>query len=135
MTDHLAFRRRLGGIEYVVPMPVHWDPLIGDHVATGADLEIVELEIASQATNAQPTGDAFSWVRRALGFTGKQLGAKLGVRLETISRWERGELPIDRKAWLLLGSLARERAGKPVELSARMDELAKTPRKKRKRRA
>ena len=55
-------------------------------------------------------------MRRVLGLTGPELGKLLGVRFETISRWERGEVPVDRGAWLLLGGLVLERAGRPLDL-------------------
>jgi transcriptional regulator with XRE-family HTH domain len=48
------------------------------------------------------------WVRKALGYTGAELGALLGVRPETVSRWERDERAVDHTAWALLGLLAMD---------------------------
>lgn len=43
---------------------------------------------------ARLTGDEIRFLRKALGWSGKDLAAKLGVRPETVSRWEAGVVAI-----------------------------------------
>jgi DNA-binding transcriptional regulator YiaG len=72
----------------------------------GGALRAFEVSVALALTSAPPTGAAVKWVRKALGYTGTQLAALLGVRSETVSRWERDERAVDHAAWALLGLLA-----------------------------
>jgi transcriptional regulator with XRE-family HTH domain len=74
----------------------------------GSVLRAFEVSVAPALTSAPPTGAAVTWVRKALGYTGAELGALLGVRPETISRWERDERAVDHTAWALLGLLAAD---------------------------
>jgi hypothetical protein len=46
------------------------------------------------------------------------------VRPETITRWEKDQVPVDRAAWLTLSELVLERAGRPRALRERMERLA-----------
>jgi putative zinc finger/helix-turn-helix YgiT family protein len=78
----------------------------GEEQLKGPDLGRFEREIARSLVGTAPTGETIRYVRKALGYTGKELGELLGVTIETISRWERELHPIDRQAWALLGLLA-----------------------------
>jgi DNA-binding transcriptional regulator YiaG len=78
----------------------------GEGQFKGPDLGRFEREIARRLTGTAPTGETIKYVRKALGYTGKELGELLGVTVETVSRWERETHPIDRQAWALLGLLA-----------------------------
>jgi putative zinc finger/helix-turn-helix YgiT family protein len=78
----------------------------GEGQFKGQDLGLFEREIARSLAGTAPTGETIKYVRKALGYTGKELGELLGVTLETVSRWEREAHPIDRQAWALLGLLA-----------------------------
>lgn len=78
----------------------------GEGQYRGVDLGRFEREIARALTTAAPTGETIKYVRKALGYTGRELGELLGVTVETVSRWEREAHPIDRQAWALLGLLA-----------------------------
>ncbi len=82
----------------------------GDDEVPGPALQAFELAVARELVGTAPTGETVRHVRKALGLSGEALGALLGVRFETISRWERGLHPIDRQAWALLGLLVTDRA-------------------------
>lgn len=75
----------------------------------GEALEAFEISVGRALTNAPPTGEAARWIRKALGYTAVDLAALLGVRPETISRWERNERSIDHAAWAMLGMLTTDR--------------------------
>jgi hypothetical protein len=47
----------------------------------------------------------------------------LGVTPETMSRWENGQRPVDRAAWLTLGSVVLEQASRRPETLERLREL------------
>lgn len=77
----------------------------------------MELAIAVQVAETAPVhGKAFQWMRKSLQLSGAELGSLLGVRLETISRWERGDVAVTRSAWLWLCGAVLERAGKRPNL-------------------
>lgn len=53
--------------------------------------------------------EAFRFMRKALGLRGVDLAELLDVTPETISRWERGALPTEQRAFALLAALVCER--------------------------
>ncbi len=58
------------------------------------------------------TGEAFKFMRKALGMRAVDLAELLGVAAETISRWERGERPVDRAALTVVGALVADKLEK-----------------------
>jgi putative zinc finger/helix-turn-helix YgiT family protein len=51
------------------------------------------------------SGVEFKFVRKLAGFQATEVAEMFGVRKETVSRWERGEVPIPRTAAYALGAL------------------------------
>ena len=47
-------------------------------------------------------------IRHTLGLTQTELAARLGVRQSTVSRWERGDLPLDARTLLAARALRAE---------------------------
>ena len=86
--------------------------------------QAAELSIAAAIAQGPPSGDGFAFIRKTLGFTAARLGELLGVRAETISRWENDASSFDRATWLALGDLALERAGLKTSSLARLERLA-----------
>lgn len=74
------------------------------------DLERFELAIASHLARGRASGEAFVYMRRALGLKASDLAELLHTRPETVSRWERGVRSMDWRAFALLGKLVLERA-------------------------
>ena len=48
------------------------------------------------------TPDALKFLRNMTGLQGKEFAELLGVRRETVSRWEQGKRPVDRATYALL---------------------------------
>ena len=92
----------------------------------GAVLERVDIEIATViAMRAAISGQAFRFMRKSLGMRGFEIAALLDVTGETISRWEHGQRPVDSSAWVLVGSLVLEHAGRPPATLRRLLSLKK----------
>lgn len=69
-----------------------------------------ELEVARQvALNGPVSGDAFQFLRKAIGLPAVEVASLFGLSPETISRWERGKQPVNPHVLLLLGSLVLDR--------------------------
>ena len=83
-----------------------------------------EIAIAAAVAEGPPSGEGFAFIRKALGFTAARLSELLGVRSETISRWENDASSFDRATWVALGDLAIERAGRKLSSLARLERLA-----------
>ncbi len=119
-----VLKRKIAGRTYSVDVPVRvaedGEEVIDGAAAADADLAIA----ASMAADGPVLGETFAWMRRALGLQAKVLAELLDVRPESVSRWERGERPMDRAAWLLVADLVLERAGKRLPLLELMTRIA-----------
>jgi DNA-binding transcriptional regulator YiaG len=104
----------------------------GESVITDHDLERLELHVANWLAGAGlDQGDAFRFMRKALGLRAAELAALLGVRTETVSRWETGALPVERRALALLGTMVADRLEGRDDTITRLEALrapAKRPR-------
>ena len=97
-----------------------------------ADVGIAaERQIACSVAHDQPSGEGFRYMRRALGLTAKKLGALLGVRAESISRWETKRVGVDHRAWVLLGILVFESQGRVYDVRERLQALQGSIEKRR----
>lgn len=126
-----TIQRKVAGRTYIVEVPAKVSA-DGEVVVNGRDLANAELSIAAAIAGEGPVlGETFSWMRRAIGVQAKALAEMLDVRPESVSRWERGERPMDRAAWLLLAEAVLDRAGKrvpPLELMAKIAATTHPPR-------
>jgi putative zinc finger/helix-turn-helix YgiT family protein len=105
-----SVRRTLAGATFTAELPAEVCPSCGEGIVADPVLERFELQVAGElAMRGLRAADSFRFVRRALGMTAAELGELLEVKAETVSRWERGNVPVDARAWALLGSLACDR--------------------------
>lgn len=120
----MVLRRKIAGRTYSIEVPVRvaddGEQVVDGEVAVAADLAIA----AAIASDGPVAGETFSWMRRAVGLQAKVLAELLDVRPESVSRWERGERPMDRAAWLLLADLILERAGRRLPVLDLMKKIA-----------
>ena len=121
----ITLKRTIGGRTVAAIIPARWEPEVDDFVASTAAARAGELAIAVELARSGPIhGEAFLWMRRSLGLSARKLAEVLGVRHETISRWENGAADVDRAAWLVLGDLVLDRAGAHVPMMERAERIA-----------
>ncbi|HJW74668.1 MAG: hypothetical protein A2138_18745 [Deltaproteobacteria bacterium RBG_16_71_12] len=119
-----TIHRKIAGRSYAVEVPVH-AAADGEQVVKGKDLAAADLSIAAAIAGDGPVlGETFSWMRRAIGLQAKHLAELLDVRPESVSRWERGQRPMDRAAWLLLAKLLLDKAGREMPALELMSKIA-----------
>ncbi len=75
-----------------------------------AIMALSSLLVASQLLGMGiANGEAFRFMRKALGLRAADLAGMLGVDAATVSRWETGKVPVDRAALATLAAAATER--------------------------
>jgi transcriptional regulator with XRE-family HTH domain len=79
------------------------------------------------ADSGEVTGETFRAMRIALGMNGRAVADELGVPPETISRWERGDRPVDRFAWLVLAAIVRDAVDGTDQTRAQLRALRDPP--------
>jgi putative zinc finger/helix-turn-helix YgiT family protein len=78
----------------------------GETIFAGDEVQRQEREIATVlVARGVRTAAEFKFVRKVAGFRANEIAELLGVRPETVSRWERGEAEIPRSAAFALGEL------------------------------
>lgn len=91
---------------------------------TGPALEQALLEIACLlAMRASPSGEALRFMRKVLGIRAGALATLLSVTAETVSRWENDQRAMDANAWIAVGSILLEHAGRPPKTYERLAAL------------
>jgi DNA-binding transcriptional regulator YiaG len=68
--------------------------------------------------------EGFRWLRRAAGLASLELAALLDVTPGTVSRWENGKKPLERRAVALVAALALEAAGQHASTRDLLGRLA-----------
>jgi putative zinc finger/helix-turn-helix YgiT family protein len=102
----------------------------GEELIEGSDLARFELRIAQWLAGAGVrSGETLRFMRKALGLRSADLGELLGVRLETVSRWETGALKVDAHAFALLGALVDDRLAGSERIRTRLEVLRAKPKK------
>lgn len=116
------------GVQFAASVPALVCGRCGESYVEAKDLSRLELTAARWlADMGQRRPDVFRFMRKALGFRGVDLAALLDVTPETISRWENGALPVERRAFALLGDLVAERLEGREATMARLRALREPP--------
>jgi DNA-binding transcriptional regulator YiaG len=115
---------QVAGREFVVTVAGATCRACGSIFLENASLQRADLEVACElARHGPPKGEAFRFLRKTLGMRALDLAGLLSIAPETISRWENDQRVVDKAAWLTLGSLVLERAGRKPETLERLREL------------
>jgi DNA-binding transcriptional regulator YiaG len=117
---------KVAGHTFVAELPTRM--LEGQLVVDFKVLEAFELAVARKlADSGESAGEAFRFMRKAIGLPATELAELLGVARETISRWENGERPVDRGALAVLGGLVEDRCNGTTSTRDRLQAIAKPP--------
>jgi putative zinc finger/helix-turn-helix YgiT family protein len=102
-------RYQIGETTFSTIVPMKECPVCGEGYVDGAEMKTAELAVAAEVARRGPAiGLSFRFMRSVLGIRGNEMAELLGVRPETISRWEKERGDVDRAAWALLGSMVIE---------------------------
>jgi len=98
--------RSVAGHTFVADMPANICGC-GESVIDYAPLHRFNLAIAGKlAELGASSGEAFKFMRKAIGMKAADLAALLHVVPETVSRWETGQRNVDYGAMVVLGAIA-----------------------------
>jgi putative zinc finger/helix-turn-helix YgiT family protein len=101
---------RAAGVQFRATLPALVCGSCGEAIVEDAHLERFELLAARElARMGIADGDAFRFMRKALGLTAAELARVLAVTSETVSRWETGKVEVGRPEFVTLASLVADR--------------------------
>jgi putative zinc finger/helix-turn-helix YgiT family protein len=101
--------RKLAGRTFKVAVPARRCAGCGEQYISQKAGVSGELAIAEKLAQAGVVaGDAFQ-LRKALALPAVELAALMDVTPETMSRWEHGKLPVERRAIALLSAMVLDR--------------------------
>jgi hypothetical protein len=113
--------RQVARTKFVVLVPAHACKLCREAFIHGEVLERVDLTIASELAATGPcSAETMRFMRKALGYPATKLATLLDVAPETLSRWERDQRDVDLNAWLTVGSIVLESAGRSTKTIERL---------------
>jgi putative zinc finger/helix-turn-helix YgiT family protein len=114
----VSHRVNVGDREFRVTIPATVCAACAEDFVSDETMRRLELSVAARlAAIGDASGEAFRYMRKALGLKAAELGKLLALRPETISRWETGRAPVDR------GALAALAAAVNDALAGRSDTL------------
>lgn len=117
-------RYQVGETTYYTNVPMKECPDCSEGYVDGPELKAAELAVASEVARRGPAaGVSFRFMRRVLGIRGNEMAELLGVRPETISRWEQGRGEVDLSAWAVLSSIVLEEREGRRALRERLETL------------
>jgi len=119
------WRLEIAGIHFTAGLRAKICPDCGESYVDSSELERFELLAARWlADDGARSGDAFRFMRKALGLRAVELAELLDSSPETISRWEHGKLqPVDARAFALLGAMAADRLAGHNDTRSRLEAL------------
>lgn len=79
------------------------DSLISDEV-----LERFELAVSSELAKGEPGGEAFVFMRKAIGLSRVAVAKVLRVAPDVVVDWEKDAQPVEWRAWVLLCLMVEE---------------------------
>jgi len=97
---------QVGGRTFRATFPASKCTNCGDVTFDGLHQHAFELGVALFISrNGARSGEEFAFMRKAIGLPATELAELLDITRETVSRWERGHQPLERRAVVILGDL------------------------------
>ena len=98
--------RAVAGHTFKAAVPAVRCAACGEETYAGEDLAAFDLAVAGElARHGDVSVESFSFMRRAVGMRAVDLADLLDVTHETVSRWEHGHQPVERRAAALLSAM------------------------------
>jgi len=103
-------RLDVGGHRFTRVLPATRCAKCGEETIPGPAMGAFELDAAAElARHGEMSAETFAFMRRALGLKAVELAELLDVAHETVSRWERAHLAVERRAAALLAAMVLDR--------------------------
>ena len=119
-----AYAREVDGRRFKAEVTARRCGKCGELLISGPGLLDAERALTASLASGAVGPQGFRLLRRAAGLAALELAALLDVTPGTVSRWENGKKPLERRAVALVAALALEAAGEPASTRALLDRLA-----------
>ncbi len=104
--------RKIAGRSFTTEVSANVCAACGELTLAAEMVSRIELQIARELAEAgERSGEAFRFMRKAAGVPGKELAELFDVTPETVSRWENGKTPVERRALALLTAIVSDAQG------------------------
>jgi putative zinc finger/helix-turn-helix YgiT family protein len=98
--------RTIAGHRFTADLPAIRCSKCEERYFESKDLAAFDRAVAAKLLEAGiATPDALKFLRNMTGLQGQEFAELLGVRRETVSRWEQGKRPIDRATYAVIRQL------------------------------
>ena len=123
--DLYSYVRQVDGTTFKAEVAATRCGACGEVLISGPGLVAAERALTATLARSAVGPQGFRWLRRAAGLQAVKLAALLDVSPGTVSRWENGKKPLERRAVALVAALALEANGEPTSTLALLGRLAK----------
>lgn len=127
-----AFKRELDGRTFAGDLAGTHCEACGQTRVSGPAALAFERALVAELARGEVGPQGFRFLRRAAGLQASRLAELLDVTPGTVSRWENGRKPLERRAIALVAALALEKQGERAGTRELLERLA-TGRKPSKR--
>ena len=118
--------RKIAGHAFRAKVPALECKSCGEMLYSSEDLGRFDDAVAMALIDAGTTApEAMRFIRKALGLPAQDLAVLIGVRPETVSRWETGRRAIDRPMLVILRQLLLERRSESHPMTDLLRQLQK----------
>ena len=118
-------KRQLDGRAFSGEVPATRCDNCGEELVSGPGLGLFDNALTAQLARSGMVGpQGFRWLRGRAGLEAKQLAVLLDVSPGTVSRWENGKKPLERRAVALVATLALEALGERADTRGLLGQLA-----------
>ena len=115
----------VGGVEFAGEVPGGRCSSCDASTVNGEASARFELQVAAElAPRGLRSGEAFRFMRKALGMKAAELAEVMNVAAETLSRWENGQREVDWPEFMVLGFLVDDKLAGRTTVLARAKALA-----------
>lgn len=129
--DTAALERELGGVTFKAKVPALRCGVCKEWFVSFEEGRRFELAVAlAVAEHGISSADAFKFMRKATELRASDLAELLAVTPETVSRWETGKVPVERRALALLQALVTDRVHGTTVTLDRLKALCAVKRRK-----